>query len=85
MAEPAFYTRATLAARLGLSPDTVKRKLPEWRGALMPAPLPWSTHEDRWNRDAIERWIARTEAACGSHGRATVPLAMVTQGQRREA
>jgi transposase len=62
----AFYTKATLATRLVVSIDTVQRRLPEWRKQGMPAPLPWSRRQTRWDHDAIERWIERRERAAGA-------------------
>lgn len=67
MTGPDFLTVATVAARMGMHPDTLKRRLKALRDEHgMPAPLPWSQRQHRWNRAAIEAWLTRWEQAAGA-------------------
>lgn len=66
MNRPPPYDKRSLALRLGLSPDTLKRRLAGWQQQGMPAPLPWNHARKLWDHDAIERWIARRETAAGA-------------------
>jgi predicted DNA-binding transcriptional regulator AlpA len=67
MTAPDFLTVATVAERMGLHADTLKRRLKILRDEHgMPAPLPWSQRQHRWNRAAIEAWLARWERQAGA-------------------
>lgn len=56
---------ADVAACLGLSVDTVRRRMPDWRRSHppFPAPLPWSRRELRWHPAAVIRWKGEVERA----------------------
>jgi len=55
------WTYADLAREFGLSPDRIKRRMPEWQAMGVPSPLPWSLREKRWNPEAVLKWKARQE------------------------
>jgi hypothetical protein len=55
-----FWVYADLDVVFGIGQS--QRRMPAWREAGFPAPLPWSRRERRWNPAAVLAWKARAEA-----------------------
>lgn len=76
-----WWTYADIAAHVGLSEHTTRRRMREWDAAGFPPPLPYSRRELRWRTSAVLAFFQRLETAA----RATTPAFGVIRGGRHGA